>query len=258
MSDAINPDGTPSAAPDGVTPPAPDSLGWRAQLVDGLKTDETFTPYKTLSDFAKAHLDTVGKVKDLEGKVANAIPKPAENATQQEKDAYLKAIGRPDKPDDYEIKPADGLPQNPELLGLFKNWAFELGFSKDQASGLSARWDSFMGKMAESQRAVDTKALVDGQENLKKTWGAAYDANAETVKKAFTAFKSEPFDQFLATEVQIGDTKIKIGNHPAIMVAFLDIGKKMLPDTAPAAGGSGSVEDNAKKIVYKRGNPSPQ
>jgi hypothetical protein len=40
---------------------------WRAQLPADLKENETFTPYKTLGDFAKAHLETAGKVKDWMG-----------------------------------------------------------------------------------------------------------------------------------------------------------------------------------------------
>jgi hypothetical protein len=222
---------------------------WLEQVEQSLRGNEALKDFNGPNDVVKGYLGQREELAALKGKLEGTIKPPGEGSTQAEKDAYYTALGRPEKPDDYEIKPSDGMPQNPELLGLFKNWAFELGFSKDQASGLSARWDSFMGKMAESQRAADTKALVEGQEALKKEWGAAYDANAETVKKAFTAFKSESFNKFLETEVEMGGTKIKIGNHPAIMAAFLDVGKKMLPDNAPP--GSGTVVSDIKPgITY--------
>ena len=51
------------------------NLGWRVQLPDDLKANETFTPFKTVGDFAKAHIETITKAKELEGKLSGSIPK---------------------------------------------------------------------------------------------------------------------------------------------------------------------------------------
>ena len=91
---------------------------WTAQLPDDLKANEAFTSMKTIGDLGKSYLDVngkikeydsklkdhealvkthEGKVKELEGKMASDyIPKPKENATDAEKAAYYKALGRPD------------------------------------------------------------------------------------------------------------------------------------------------------------------
>lgn len=188
METNITPEVTPVADGEPVVPVTPETqtLGWKTELPESIRGNEVFAPYKTKNDLWNGHIEAVNKAKDLESKLSNAIPKLAENATPEELSAFNKAIGVPDKPEDYQFtkpKLPDGLPYDESIETWFRNTAHELGMPSAVAGGLFEKWNGLMVEVYNKQTA-DKKAYVDSlMADVKKEWGNEYDTKAEIAKR---------------------------------------------------------------------------
>ena len=159
--------------------------GWLAGLPADLRDNEAFKSYRTVGDFAKAHLDTAAKAKEYEGKLANSIPKLGENATQEERDKFYTSLGRPEKPDGYGL--TKGSKNAPEWDKYWENALFENGVPLNTAQGLKKSLDVQMTKMVEQHNAaVEAKKAADLSEvstKLKTELGDKYDAGVELASR---------------------------------------------------------------------------
>lgn len=215
-----------------VSQAATEKLGWKTELPESLRGHEAFVNYQTKNDLWNGHIEMAGKLKDLEGKLADTIPKLPENATDEQKAAYRAAIGIPEKADDYEVDLIEGMDNS--LAPLFKQAAFELGMPASMAKGLSAWWNKTLLAFVSAQDEAKAKAHNEAVEKLNNEWGENANANAEAIKAAYQHIvKDNPtFEQFLKTEVDTGGGKKQLlGDLPEMRSFVLWIGKKMLPDT---------------------------
>lgn len=173
-----------------------ESLGWRAGLPDDLKQNEAFKPFKTVGDFAKAHLETATKLTAAEGKLVDAIPKLPDDASDEEKGIYYNALGRPEKATDYEF---DGEDKNaPEWTGYWKQQFHALGLTKAQAKQLSTQWNGQLQKMVDSYNAARQREVADAESKLRSELGDKFDANVELAKRVYTKHLGAEFDKDFA------------------------------------------------------------
>lgn len=175
-----------------------DSLGWRAGLPDDLKANESFVPYKTVGDFAKAHLDTAAKLKDAEGKLGNSIPKLGENATQEEREKFFNSLGRPEKPEGYQLE--DGSKEKEDILNPWKQDFHELGLTAAQAKGLKAKWDGRINNLVETHNAQIQTEIGDASTKLKTELGDKYDAGVELAQRLWKKETDTDFDKAFTGE----------------------------------------------------------
>jgi hypothetical protein len=153
-----------------------------------------------------------------------AVPKDGDDPAKFEK--FYQSIGRPEKPDGYELKPPTGTPDgfyNAEELSEFQSKAHSLGIPKKAAEALFA-W------RAEKDLAVYNeftgKADAGYQENitaLKAEWGGNFSANADAANKAAIWAGGKELAQLLQQAGLVG--------HPVIAKAFHKIGSVMGEDT---------------------------
>ncbi len=178
----------------------PQSPGWLAGLPAELRDNEAFKSHKTVGDFAKSHLETAKKVKEYEGKLANSVVKPGENATQEERDKYYNSLGRPEKPDGYEL---DGEDKNAkEWTGYWRNELHKIGVPKDMAKAISASFNKQTQAMVEAHNAAIQRQIVDTSTALKTELGDKYDASVELASRLWKQWgKTEvDFDKAFASE----------------------------------------------------------
>lgn len=214
---------------------AQQGLGWKTELPANLREHEAFAGYETKNALWDGHIALVNAKKELEGKLADSIPKLKENATAEEKTAFLKAIGVPDKADDYEIELAEGMDNS--LAPWFKGIAHQLGMPAEMAKGLSGAWNTMIKQMAQADVEAANKAHDKALTELKKTWGADAEKNAETIKQGYKFFGDNPLlSELMQAEITIGDKKVKVGNHPGMVNLILEIGKKVTPDSTVQGG----------------------
>jgi hypothetical protein len=239
MDDVQNPDvivADGEGKPDGPKDETVEKLRWRSELPEQWREHEFFTPYQTKKDFWKGHFDIATRVKELDGKLATAIPKLSETATDEDKAAFYKAIGRPDKPEEYELtKPEvpDGLQLDPGLENWYRTTAHSLGLSKAQAKGLYESYNKVLVETFQAHAQIREKALNDGKDAIKKEWGNEYDNNVKRVQLAQEKLMAGDgtFKQWL--------TDHNAENDPALLRMFLHVSKAISDDTAPPASPMG-------------------
>lgn len=207
-----------SGQPSGNSAPA-----WVAQLPDDLKNNETVTSYKTLGDLGKAHIETVGKVKEFEGKIANDyIPKLKDNATDAERTAFYAALGRPESPDKYDF---GGDTKELPLDAWYRQTAYELGLSQSQAKVLFEKYQGIVQQQVNAAEQKRQESLTAGMETIKKEWGAKYEQNAAIVKAV---------NQIVANDDEAKNwiTAHNAENDPFLTRLFLKIAPALLDDKA--------------------------
>lgn len=202
------------------------SLGWRAALPDEYKEHEFVKTFQKPGDFVKSALDIKTEHDSLKTKLASAIIKPGENATPEEKAAYHKALGVPDKPEEYEFPKVEGVEHDEKMLSWARDVFHKNGLNKEQAAGISQAWDGFIKGIEQGLQEAETNALKEVETKLKEEWKADYDKNFELSKRAFKKFSGAELSDFKA--------------HPTLVKAFYEVGKAMGEDTSPAGPQTGA------------------
>jgi hypothetical protein len=202
-----------------------DVPAWIAQLPADLRTNATFTGFKTIGDLAKNHLEVTGKVSEIDGlkeQLGNSIPKLGPDATDEQKAQFYSAIGRPDKPDGYEVK-------GENLDGDFVKWAkesfFKHGTPKSVAEGMIQEYIAYQEKIVgdyETKRKTETEAAVT---KLKQELGDQYVPSVEMVRRVLTKHGGEELFKYL--------DESGLGNDPRFIRAMINLSKLTGEDTSP-------------------------
>ena len=186
----------------------------------------------------------------------NKVAVPNANSTPEERAAFFKAIGRPDKPEEYGVKMPDKLPDgkpfpkeiwSEERAGSFTKLAHELGLTKAQVDAL-AKFDLDAGLKAHSTMSAAQAALVAAANTeLKKEWGAQYDTQLALAERAAKAVGL------------VGADNPELANNPAFIKAMARVGRMLGEDGAAGARGTSHVQSDPKQaisaIMNDKGHP---
>lgn len=188
-------DGGAGGTPEGGTPADNGETGTPgAQGADGgtgssTNTDGGADPFAPLEDketrewLQKIGVKDVGslakKAREQERLLGSSIRVPGKDATDEEKQAFLNKLGRPEKPDAYEFAVPENLPEDlpydGERATAFKSKAHELGLTTAQAKELH---DWFVGEtvkdfngLSERRSGQTAEKARTETEKLVKLWG---------------------------------------------------------------------------------------
>jgi hypothetical protein len=161
------------------------------------------------------------------------VPVPTNWDDPEQVERWYKAAGRPEKPDDYEFKRPDklpeGLPYDEETEKNFRTWAHINGFSKKQAGNM---YEAYVKTQIE-RHAHWQEAQQRQRGELEASLVREHGGNVEAVKqRAFGVmqqYADGEFRQFLDTT--------GLGNDPR-MVRFL-------ANVAKAQGGETRLQGRA-------------
>lgn len=200
---------------------------WKDQFLAGdefaeLRDNPSLADVGDVPTLAKRFVDT----KAFVGR--KGVILPGENATPEELAAFHTALGRPEKPEDYEIAAPESLPEGfpyaPELESAFRQWAYEEGLSATQAKNLfnkylKANVENFTTQ-TEAQKA-EFKASQDAiVAELHKDWGDKYEENFGIAQTAMREF-FPPGSKALAALDKV------MGDEPDLIRMAYTIGKRM-------------------------------
>lgn len=222
--DSTAPAGTGETTPAKGTAPAsqesaPPSLphGWMAGLTPEQKANADLI--KRLSTFDKGIPDLVGYYASAETAKGSAITIPGEKATAEERAAFRKAIGVPEKPEDYkldQVQISDPRAKPDEArMNELKALAHKLNVSNGQLNELQ-KW--YFQSLDKDLRVVNT-TMDECVATLKTRFGREYDA-------AMT-YKKRALDRFGKPGVVAIFNRSGLGNDPDINEMFVEIGKTM-------------------------------
>ena len=229
---------------DNQTPP--ESLGWRAGLTDDLKQNEAFVPFKTVSDFGKDYLGLRTKAADLERKLGDSIPKLPDNATDDDRNVYYDALGRPKQSSEYEFEGEDK--NAPEWTSFWKQQAYNLGLTKPQAKALSGVFNGQIQKMVEAHNATLKAENTAAEQKLRTEMGDKFDTNVELAKRMTQKHLGSEFDKTFAGvggEARFGVVRL-----------LLKLAQLTGEDKSPQAGLSQSKPNGSTFIDYSK-SPAP-
>jgi hypothetical protein len=237
------PETVPTSTPES---PSPESLGWRAGLPDDLKQNESFKSFKTVGDFAKSHLDTAKKLSDAETKLKDSIPRLPDNATDEEKQVYFGALGRPEKASEYELEGEDK--NAPEWTSFWKDQFHSLGLTKGQAKQLSGQWNGQLQKMVDSYNEGRKKEVAEAESKLRTELGDKFDATVELANRVYKNHLGTEFDKDFANG--------SAGTRFQTMRLILKLAALTGEDRSPQ-GAAGRMASKPKDFITYDKSPAP-
>ena len=161
------------------------SENWRQALPEDIRGEKCLDSIKTIGTLAKSFVSAQKMVG------ANKITLPGENASAEEINAFHKALGRPDKAEDYSIEGVqlpEGIQLDDNQLKKFREFAFQQGIS-EKVFQEALRWDAQRIADAAQQRAAAADAEYDATlERLQQEWGGDFDDRIAQCNKALQTF----------------------------------------------------------------------
>jgi hypothetical protein len=172
-----------------------------------------------------------------------AAPQPATTETAATAPAAPEAYTDFDVPETVIV--------DTELMGEFKSAAKDIGLSQEQAQHLASMGAKMAQKITEQAATAQAERIAAWEAETKADkdiGGAQLEANLATAKKALDAFGSPELNELL---VETG-----IGNHPAIIKAFVKAGQAMSEDTLmPSSAQVPSAQTSIAQKLYPNMNP---
>jgi hypothetical protein len=166
---------------------------------------------------------------------------PADDAPPETWDGYYRALGRPDKPDAYEL-PVEDVDER------FTNWARQTfhshGLSKRQAAGIASTWQRYVqDHMAGLQR--------DAEAALRTRWKADYDGNLEVTNRIAEQYGFPP-EALQNPEIREALLRLRarVEGRPAAAAA------PPVSGAAPPAGAGDARAAAAARIVQFQRDPA--
>lgn len=244
----------PEATPEAGETPAPKPKAEDGDtLAGGGKAVETPVPQDFPDNWAELlangdkklqkRLERLGSVKGVAEAWKNAderinsgkvVAIPGENATDEEKAAYFKAIGVPETPEGYteKVKLADGRVLGDADKPIFESFAKALhpfGASPDVVNAATDWWMDFQQANHEQQAEDDASFRIESEVALKQEFGGDYANRVNAIGQLFTNADPEVRDLLLNGRAADGR---KFGDHPGV-VKFLS---SLALDLNPSGG----------------------
>lgn len=223
---------------------------WISHLPEALKPAEaTLSKYRSVADLAQAH----HSLQTLLGKKANAIIPINEKSTPEEIAAYRKALGVPEKPEEYKLKP-EKLPEG-------------VGWNDDNGKALAALAHKHNITPAAAKEIV--QYMLDGrskeaQESVLQTQQRVQQEHAKNVGALQDLWKGD-FEKNITLATRAALTVGLDPKHPGladpeIVKAFVRFGQSMSEDKLVRGdqqngGNFGSPGALAKDIMTNPQNP---
>lgn len=144
---------------------------WMSQIgditKDATKADK-LSKFEKISDLANAYFE-------LEGKLGNTLVKPGENASDEERAAFYKALGKPETADKYSIEG--------EQAEMFRKMAYENNLTDEQAKAIYATLHKVGEDAIAQQKAAYAQQAKETQNALLAEYGKDYQTKIEMLKR---------------------------------------------------------------------------
>jgi hypothetical protein len=198
----------------------------------------------------KADVESLSKsyqgLEQLLGKKANAIVPPSEKSTPEEVAAYRKAIGVPESPEAYNLKP-EQLPEGVVWDESLAKRAAELAHKHNVPAAAMQEFMKFdMERAALMNQAaaqmIETQ-LETGRAELQRVWGDKMPEKIELARRAAVTAGVDPTSQGFV--------------DPQVVKAIVNLAEKLSDDKLVAGDQTGvtSTRARARDIMTNQANP---
>jgi hypothetical protein len=153
----------------------PDEI--KSQIPAELAGNPNLTKYGTFPDFIKGHINAVSEL----GKKGVIIPDA--NANDEVKANFRKAMGIPEKAEEYKFTAIEGIKTKPEIEAQIKGLFHKHGIPATAADGLQQDYLKMIVGMEQAKNKADGEALLTAKNALLQKWGNKYDENVKLATK---------------------------------------------------------------------------
>lgn len=189
---------------------------WRESLPPELKAEKTFEKFKgeTLIPMPVTLAKSYIEAEKTASRALNAkgVLVPDINAPPEAWDAYYKALGRPDKPEDYALqKPQlpEGMTYDEKKATAFTQAAHKAGLTKKQMEAMHQTWNELSAAEFEAHTQAHQEFLNKATVAMKKEWGPDFESNLAKADAAISRIFGQEFHGFLKTT--------GLCNHPELI-----------------------------------------
>lgn len=251
-------EGSATAVPDAGTPEVATSTGAEggspgAATADPFAGLDTGTRewigkkgYKGVEDVAKAALNA-------ETLIGRSVVVPGDDAKPEDFDKFYGRIGRPEKPDGYEFKLPEGLPEDftysEDFASAAKAKFHEVGLSSKQAAALHDWWVSQsadgLTTSKEAMAAAQAERMTKATEALEGLWGAAdsdkFKANLALADRAVKNLGNDDLVAEMQAAGLLGPNSEIMS--PRLADAFAKVGAALFKEDSLEGGTSAAVNN---------------
>lgn len=251
-----------SAAVPASTPPANTNTTTEGTLLSGAPSSVTdapaaepvgdkpeWLPEKFWTDKGpnvEAILKSYQGMEQLLGKKAQAIVPPNDKSTPEEVAAYRKAIGVPESPEAYNLKP-EQLPEGITWDEATAKRAAELAHKHNVPAAAMQEFMKFdmerAALMNQAAAQMIESQLESGREELKRVWGDKMPEKIELARRAAVTAGVDPSSQGFV--------------DPQVVKAIVNLAEKLSDDRLVAGDQTGvsSTRARARDIMTNQANP---
>lgn len=195
---------------------------WTAVLPEELRGYVQNKGWKDPADLANSYVN----LEKLRGVPAERLLTLPEKSDDPKWGELWAKLGKPEKPEDYGIKAAEG--GDPAFAAEAAKWLHDLNIPKAAGAGLVEKFTVFAAAQQAAEEARLTAEATKQENDLKAAWGSAYDQNVEIARRAAAQFG-------LTEEVLAGIEKS--AGYRATMELFNNIGTGLGEADAVGMGG---------------------
>jgi len=189
----------------------PGASDWAKDFDEGLR--KKVDKFKSPKDLATGYVE-----------LETYSSKTLQDMTPDQKEKFLKRLGLPEKPEEYELSNVtlpEGNTRPASAAAEFKAMMKTLNLTKDQGKGL----DEWLMKRASDSiiagRAAAKKQGEDNESALRASWGASFDANNTAVDRVIR----------LGGDKFVQRMNDGLGKDPVLREGFYAISKLMADET---------------------------
>lgn len=171
-----------------------------ASIPEDLRTDKSFEPIKDLTGLMTSF-------RDGQKMIGGSIRIPGKDAKPEEVDAFYSKLGRPAKPEEYQVTLPypEYIQWNQERIDGFKARAHKAGYSPKQVQE-AIDW---YGEAVAADFQAKKRSFEEAIAALKTEWGGAFDRNLALAKKARDLYGGEEAKAFFVDD--------PMGNNPVLI-----------------------------------------
>jgi len=171
------------------------SDNWRDALSPELTTDPSLQHIGSVEAMAKSYINAQKMVG------ADKVPVPGNWATDEDWALVYNKLGRPEKPDGYELE------ETGEFSDWFRGAAHGAGLSDRQAQQLAAAYGEFNGEAsAQTQEQIDSRRS-EIETEMRQEFGGQYDMKMERANALLKEFNAPDLTEMLMADgTSLGDS----------------------------------------------------
>jgi hypothetical protein len=154
--------------------------------------------------------------------LSQRVKMPGDDATDEDRAKFQKAMGVPESPDDYEITAPDNMDAASfeAMQGPIKDVIAEMhaaGAPQKVVDAMLSKYFEFETQAQAEVSRLDQEYLAKAEADLRKEWGSGYDENM--------AFAND----FLTQSPELAQLELKdgmlLGSHPAFVKRMAEVGR---------------------------------